>query len=457
MKKSVGTVLVCIVGWTRREIREKKIIGMLGKTIVLGGYGKGKEKMEEIKREVHRQTRIEKKWTLEKEVMDYKWIERLGKKMYIGMDRLSWVMVMMTSMIGVIGIRTRRKGSRNIIIATMITELMFMTIDVWNFYIWYEGVVWPMYIIIGEYGGKKRQKASKKMMWYTVIGGTLILIGIGGMYVETGTLSWDIMKYVEIRRERSKIVSKAIIIGSMWKVPMWPYHTWLPIAHATAPTEGSLLLAGVLIKAGVYSMYRWSSILRTGFEYWEPMVRATALITILYTSMTTIREVDIKKVVAYSSIGHMGLAVLGLIENEKTGTVIVMISHGFVSTGFFICIHFLYGRYKTRLIRAYTGLLETMPIYGTWWLVLSLCNIGYPLSGNFVGEYMILVSLYKTSLYLTLITGLFLVYSTYYTLWLGWRLLGGRSCLSYRLDLKFCEYLTLLVVTFWIFGSWFFF
>ena len=429
MKKVIMTLVVTTGYTTMFEKEREKMYKYIGIGNMIMTIGIGKRLREE---------------------RGYKIVEEIGREIYIGIDGLSYMMIVMTGVIGGISIRVTRKGRVLGIITTGITEMMFSVIDIIGYFIWYEGVVIPMMLIIGWYGGKRKWYAAYKMGWYTIIGGGAMLIGIGTIYMENGTMSWEgIRRKRTGTQERERIIIGSIIIGCIVKIPLWPWHTWLPIAHTTAPTGGSVILAGVIIKAGAYALIRFIEIYKEGVKYYKPILRIETMMTIWYTSMTTLREVDIKKVIAYSSIGHMGLSVIGIWEREYSGATIIIFSHAFGASGMFISTGYMTERYKTRMIGRYTGMMETMPILTTIWFIIAIGNIGIPITGGFVGEMLVLIKICEWSKGWTILGGMTIVFGTGYTLWMWIRMIGGASRKENRTDIKMKEILTLITIIPW--------
>lgn len=324
----------------------------------------------------------------------------------------------------------------------------FMAFDLLSFYIMFEGILIPMFLIIGIWGSRSEKvKASYYFFFYTLIGSVFFLIGILLLQAQTGSTS--IFYLVFENGVVQKIIWIMFFIAFSVKIPMFPFHIWLPEAHVEAPTVGSVILAALLLKLGSFGYLRYMlPVFDTKISqfYW-PLVVTLAGGSIVLASLTAIRQIDIKRIIAYSSIAHMNLAVLGLFANNYSaisGGLILTIAHGFVSAAMFLLIGVLYDRYHSRLVSHYSGLARVAPIFAIVFILFSLANLGFPLSYNFIGELSIIMGLIHENLLYGII-GLFgILISIVYTMWLANRILFGDISISYIIqfyDLHLREFL----------------
>nr|YP_011017600.1 NADH dehydrogenase subunit 4 [Bostrychia moritziana]WQF69400.1 NADH dehydrogenase subunit 4 [Bostrychia moritziana]WQF69423.1 NADH dehydrogenase subunit 4 [Bostrychia moritziana] len=313
---------------------------------------------------------------------------------------------------------------------------VFSVLDIFLFYIFFESVLIPMFLIIGIWGSRERKvRASVQFFLYTLIGSFFMLTAIIFIYSITGSTDLTILWFTEFSHFHQVILWIAFFFGLAVKIPMIPFHIWLPEAHAEAPTSGSVILAGILLKLGGFGFLRFSlPIFPYASMYFAPFIFILSLIAIIYGSLTTLRQIDLKKIIAYSSISHMGFVTLGIFSLSTIGlegSIILMLSHGFVSSAMFFCVGVLYDRHKTRILKYYSGLTQVMPLFSVFFLFFSLANISFPTTSSFIGELLILSSLLNISFFLTFFTSFGIIFSVSYTIWLNNRLNFGSLKIQY--------------------------
>lgn len=369
------------------------------------------------------------------------WVwEGFGKsyEVQLGIDSISMFFVLLTTLlipVCIVGSWEIKKHSKELISLLLVMEgiilMVFVVLDVIVFYIFFEAVLIPMYLIIGVWGSRERKvKAGYYLFIYTLFGSVLMLISILVMYLEVGSMDYEVLLIEGISSERQHLLWVGMFIGFAVKVPMVPMHIWLPEAHVEAPTVGSVILAGVLLKLGTYGMIRYLiCLLPEGTEYYTPVVYVMTMVGIVYTSMTAIRQTDMKRVIAYASVAHMNMTLVGLFsgtEEGYEGAVLQMLSHGFVSGGLFICIGVLYERHHSRLIKYYSGVALTMPIFSMLFMILTMANIGLPGTSSFVGEFLILIGIFKVNEFVAVVSSTTMVLGGCYSLWLYNRVSYGN-------------------------------
>lgn len=341
-------------------------------------------------------------------------------------------------------------------IMLLLTELLlinvFAVLDLFFFYIFFEAVLIPMFIIIGVWGSRQRKiHAAYQFFFYTLLGSILMLLGIIVIYFQTGTTDIQLLAQAEFTKSRQLLLWLAFFASFAVKVPMLPVHIWLPEAHVEAPTAGSVILAGVLLKLGTYGIIRFMiPMFPYAMYYFTPLVFTMCVIGILYSASTTIRQIDLKKIIAYSSVAHMNFALLGLFTNNTQGiegSLFFMLGHGVVSSALFLCIGILYDRYHTRNILYYGGLVQVMPIFSIFFLVFTLANLGLPGMVNFVGEFLVLVGTWKVNTVVIFLASIGLILGAVYAIWFYNRLVFGQLrffALQKFVDLNRREFFLLL-------------
>jgi proton-translocating NADH-quinone oxidoreductase chain M len=287
-----------------------------------------------------------------------------------------------------------------------------------------------MVILIGVWGSRSRRvHASYLFFLYTLVGSLIMLLGVLTLYFHSGSTNWFILVLVEYPFYKELFIWLTFFISFAVKVPIIPFHIWLPEAHVEAPTAGSVLLAGILLKMGTYAFLRFLfPLFPFGTEFFIPLVFSISVISILYSSLTTIRQIDLKKIIAYSSVAHMNFVTLGLLSLDLQGlegSVFMMLGHGLVSPALFLCVGVLYDRYHTRLLPYFGGLVLGMPLFSIFFFIFTLANVSLPGTINFVGEFLILISLFSRSLFASLLALIGVILGAVYAMWLFNRVVFG--------------------------------
>ncbi len=323
----------------------------------------------------------------------------------------------------------------------------------------FEIILIPFFVLIGVSSYRKRRiHASYLFFFYTLVGSFLMLISIFSLYSFTGTSNIEVLLNNQYSFYRENIVWLTFFISFAIKIPMFPAHIWLPEAHVEAPTEGSVLLAGVLLKLGSYGFLRFlMPLFPNSTYYYSPFVILISCLGIFYTSFVTLKQIDIKRIIAYSSVSHMNVCILGLFTFHSlgiAGSIHLMIAHGLVSGGLFFLVGMLYNRHHTKLLKYYSGLVYTMPLFSFFFFIFIISNISFPLTSNFIGEFLIIVGLFLSFNYYALIFTLVGVFiCTVYSLWLYNKLvfmIPKYQYIKYYNDLSFLECCLLFVILFFV-------
>nr|YP_009163150.1 NADH dehydrogenase subunit 4 [Balamuthia mandrillaris]AKT94903.1 NADH dehydrogenase subunit 4 [Balamuthia mandrillaris] len=307
---------------------------------------------------------------------------------------------------------------------------LFSSLDLFLFYVCFESILIPMFVLIGIWGSRQRRiHAAIQFFFYTLLGSFFMLAAVSLIYAHTGTTNILLLNMCSLSPERQLLVWVCFFMAFSIKIPMFPFHIWLPEAHVEAPTVGSVILAGVLLKMGGYGFLRFVvPLLPIGNYFFTPFVFAISTLAVLYTSLTAIRQIDLKKIIAYASVSHMNFVVLGIFNYSTVGilgSIFLMLSHGIVSSGLFFCVGVLYDRYHTRLLRYFGGIAYFMPIFAVCFFILILSNFSFPGTSNFVGEVLVLGGFIFQNMFCTFFVLISIVFSVIYSVWLYNRLFFG--------------------------------
>ncbi len=356
----------------------------------------------------------------------------------LGIDGISILFILLTTFIAPIcifsGLHSIKVKIKEFLIAILLMETLmlgvFCSLDLVVFYLFFEGGLIPMFLIIGIWGGPKRVYSAFKFFLFTLLGSVLMLVAIISIYWITGTT--DVINLLEIKipLELQYLLWLAFFSSFAVKMPMWPFHTWLPDAHVEAPTAGSVILAAILLKMAGYGFIRFSlGLFPAASDFFTPLIFTLSIIAIIYTSLVALMQEDIKKLIAYSSVAHMGFVTIGIFSITKQGldgSIIQMISHGLTSAALFLCVGVLYDRIHSRMISSYGGLVNIMPKYALFFLIFSLAALGLPGTSGFIGEFLILIGVFQKNIVVAVLASTGIILAAVYMLWLCKRVVFGR-------------------------------
>lgn len=394
-------------------------------------------------------------------VEQYAWLPSFNINYHLGVDGISLLLILLTTFLMPLTILSTwssvKKRVREYMIAFLVLETLmigtFCALDLVIFYLFFEAVLIPMYIIIGVWGGERRIYASYKFFLYTLLGSVLMLVAMLVIYSLAGTTSIPELAQYAFPEGLQRWLWLAFFASFAVKMPMWPVHTWLPDAHVEAPTAGSVILAGVLLKMGGYGFIRFSlPMFPEASQYFAPFVYTLSVVAVVYTSLIALIQKDMKKLIAYSSVAHMGFVTLGIFTftlQGMQGAIFQMISHGLVSAALFLCVGVIYDRQHTREIAHYGGLVNKMPLYAVVFMVMTLGAVGLPGTSGFVGEVMILMAAFQIGWHWAALAGLGIVLGAAYMLWLYRRVVFGEiknKALETMKDLHMGEKITLIPI-----------
>jgi NADH-quinone oxidoreductase subunit M len=382
-------------------------------------------------------------WRFDSSLADFQFLERRpwlgGAITYaMGVDGISLPFVILTTALMPIAILASwtsiQSRVREYMIAFLVLETLmvgtFCALDLVLFYLFFEGGLIPMFLIIGVWGGPRRVYASFKFFLYTLLGSVLMLLAIMAMYWQAGATDIPTLLHHAFPRSLQTWAWFAFLASFAVKMPMWPFHTWLPDAHVEAPTAGSVILAAILLKLGGYGFLRFSLPMfpQASLDL-APLIYVMSVVAIVYTSLVALMQEDVKKLIAYSSVAHMGFVTMGLFALTAQGVaggIFQMISHGIVSAALFLCVGVIYDRMHTREIAAYGGLVYRMPIYAFAFMVFTLANVGLPGTSGFVGEFLTLIGTFRINNWVATLATLGTILSAAYALWLYRKVIFGK-------------------------------
>ena len=391
-------------------------------------------------------------------VEDRIWIENFINYK-VGVDGISILFILLTTFITPLCIISVNSSIKNrlseFLIAILIMESfmigVFCSLDLVIFYLFFEAGLIPMFLIIGIWGGTRRVYSAFKFFLYTLLGSVLMLVAIISIYWITGTTDVIQLYDLGIDAKYQNLLWLAFFSSFAVKTPMWPVHTWLPDAHVEAPTAGSVLLAAILLKMAGYGFIRFSlGLFPIASDFFTPLIYALSVIAIIFTSLIALMQEDMKKLIAYSSVAHMGFVTLGIFTIQQQGiegSIIQMISHGLVSAALFLCVGVVYDRMHSRLIDTYGGIVSIVPKYSVLFMLFTLAALGLPGTSGFIGEFLILMAAFKDNFLIAVLASLGVIIGAAYMLWLYKRVIFGKLInteLKKMVDLKKPEMIILI-------------
>jgi NADH-quinone oxidoreductase subunit M len=396
------------------------------------------------------------------------WMPDFNIAYHVGVDGISVLFVLLTTLLIPICIlaswESIQERVKEYMIAFLVLETMmvgmFVALDIIVFYIFFEAVLLPMFLIIGVWGGSRRVYAAFKLFLYTLLGSVLMLLAILAMYFEAGTADIPTLLTHDFSAAMQTWLWLAFFASFAVKVPMWPVHTWLPDAHVEAPTAGSVILAGVLLKFGGYGFLRFSlPMFPLATADFTILIYTLSVIAVIYTSLVALAQEDMKKLIAYSSVAHMGFVTIGtftLTVQGIEGAVYQMLSHGIVSAALFLIVGVVYDRIHSREIEVYGGLVHKMPAYSLIFMIFMLASVGLPGTGGFVGEFLILVGAFKANSWVAALAATGVILGAVYMLYLYRRVIFGKLTKEHLLKIKdlspreMMVFAPLIMLTFWM-------
>ncbi len=396
------------------------------------------------------------------------WLPEFGIGYHMGVDGISMPFVMLSTLLTPICVLASwdsvKQRVKEYMISFLVLETMmvgmFSALDFVTFYMFFEGVLIPMFLIIGVWGGPRRVYAAFKFFLYTLAGSVLMLLAILAIYFDAGTTDIPTLLQHRLPPDLQIWLWLAFFAAFAVKVPMWPVHTWLPDAHVEAPTAGSVILAGVLLKMGGYGFLRFSvPMLPHGTEFFTPMIFTLSIVAVIYTSLVALAQEDMKKLIAYSSVAHMGYVTIGIFTinvQGMQGAMFQMLSHGITSSALFLIVGVVYDRLHTRMIDRYGGLADQMPVYALSFMIFTMSSVGLPLTGGFIGEFLVVVGAFQVNTWVALLTSSGMVLGAAYMLYLYRRVIFGKLTkddLKAILDLSWREKLVfapLIAIVLWM-------
>lgn len=397
--------------------------------------------------------------------LDFCWLINSNLTISFGVDGISLFLIMLSCLLCLVCVLfswfSIKVYIKEYLLCFLLMEILliavFSTLDLLFFYIFFESILIPMFILIGVWGSRDRKiRAGYLFFFYTLVGSILMLVGVLYIYSQTGSTDYETLLMFKFSAFEQKILWFLFFMSFAAKVPMLPFHIWLPEAHVEAPTTGSVLLAGILLKLGTYGFIRFSiPFFPIASIFFVPLIHTMSVVAIIYTSLTAMRQTDLKRVIAYTSVAHMNLVMLGLFSFNNIGlegAILQSLSHGFVSSALFLIIGVIYDRHHTRMIKYYGGLTKIMPSFSIIFLIFTMANIGLPMTSSFVGEFLLMVGCFKINTTSTFFGSLGMILGGGYALWLLNRIIYGNLKTQYIynfFDLNKREFFSFLPLIFY--------